>query len=119
MLQLNYLAFNTRDWDRFLGFLKVDIIHETYQQTRQVGRAAFERNLRNADSSDLERFSEISLTTKSDGTVALAIFTVNWIEPQGSDKICCCRGGAFFEVSGGLVSSVSNRYNLHHIGRVI
>ncbi|MEL3889315.1 ketosteroid isomerase-related protein [Ferrovibrio sp. MS7] len=114
-----YAAFNALDFDRFLGLLTDDVVHDINQGGREVGREAFRAFLKRMDRSYAEQIVEISISVNDDGSRAAAEFIVLGTYkatdeglPEATGQTYRLPAGAFFEVKGGKVARITNYYNL-------
>ncbi len=114
-----YAAFNALDFDRFLGLLTDDVVHDINQGGREVGREAFRAFLKRMDRSYAEQIVEISISVNDDGSRAAAEFIVLGTYkatdedlPEATGQKYRLPAGAFFEVKGGKVARITNYYNL-------
>jgi len=114
-----YAAFNALDFDRFLGLLTDDVVHDINQGGREVGREAFRAFLKRMDRSYAEQIVEISISVNDDGSRAAAEFIVLGTYkatdeglPEATGQKYRLPAGAFFEVNGGRVARITNYYNL-------
>jgi len=114
-----YAAFNALDFDRFLGLLTDDVVHDINQGGREVGREAFRAFLKRMDRSYSEQIVEISISVNDDGSRAAAEFIVLGTYkatdeglPEATGQTYRLPAGAFFEVKGGKVARITNYYNL-------
>lgn len=114
-----YAAFNALDFDRFLGLLNDDVVHDINQGGREVGREAFRAFLKRMDRSYSEQIVEISISVNDDGSRAAAEFVVLGTYkatdeglPEATGQKYRLPAGAFFEVKGGKVARITNYYNL-------
>lgn len=119
ILQDYYAYFNDRDWDRFLGLLSPDVVHEISQGQTQVGLEAFRSFMLHMDNCYRETVSQLCLMQNPEGTRAAAEFWLDGIYLQSDEGLPAARGqsyrlrvGAFFEILNGRICRVSNHYNL-------
>ena len=115
-----YSAFNRRDWDAMLKLLAEDVAHDPNQAERQVGREAFRQFLERMDGNYAEQIRNTVVTSTPDGKHASAEYVVHGeykkqdagLPPAHGQKYVL-PGGAFFTLSRGKITRVTNYYNLH------
>lgn len=114
-----YAAFNQRHYPALLAMLCEDVIHDVNQGRREVGRAAFGEFLQRMDACYREEIGEVVVMVTNDGRRAAAEYVVSGQYLQQDQGLPAARGqsyrlagGAFFELRDGLISRVSNYYNL-------
>jgi steroid delta-isomerase-like uncharacterized protein len=119
LIRKYYELFNSQDWEAFVGLLAEDVLHEVSQGDAQVGRAAFRAFMHHMDQCYRERVSHMWLVVSDDGRRAAAEFQLDGTYlstdpgfPPATGQTYKLRVGAFFEVRGGLITRVSNHYNL-------
>ena len=72
-----YAAFNAKKFQDMLGFLSEDVIHDTNQGERTVGKAAFTAFLGDMDRFYDEHLDNIVIMTNTDGNRASSEFICN------------------------------------------
>ncbi len=114
-----YAAFNADDHAGMLGLLGNDVVHDINQGGRQEGKAAFADFLAHMDKCYRERLTDIAVMVGEDGDRAAAEFVVHGEYLATDEGLPEARGqryvlpaGAFFELTGGLISRVTVYYNL-------
>ncbi|MCK0536953.1 ketosteroid isomerase-related protein [Alcanivorax quisquiliarum] len=114
-----YEAFNAGDMDRFLSLLSDDIVHDINQGQREEGREAFAAFMTRMNRCYREQLQELVIFSSGDGRRAAAEFVVEGEYLASDEGLPPARGqryrlpaGAFFEVSQGKVTRVTNYYNL-------
>lgn len=119
ILTAYYQAFNSGSWDYFFSLLAEDIAHDINQGGREVGKVAFREFIARMNRCYREQITDIVVLVSEDGARAAVEFTVigTYLQtddglPQARGQEYCLPAGAFFEISNGLVSRVSNYYNL-------
>ena len=115
-----YQAFNAKKFQDMLGFLSEDIIHDTNQGERSVGKAAFTTFLGEMDSFYDEHLDNIVIMTNTDGSRASSEFVCNGTYKTTAEGLPTARGqkyklpvGCFFEVKNGKIARVTNYYNMN------
>lgn len=114
-----YAAFNRGDWEGMLACLSDDVAHDVNQGGRETGRDAFRAFLARMQRSYREELRDIVVMANVDGTRAAAEFVVHGEYLADDADLPPARGqryvlpcGAFFELRDGLITRVSNYYNL-------
>ena len=118
-IQTYYDTFNTGDRDAFLGLLAEDVAHDINQGGTETGKAAFLAFLQRMDRCYREQVRELSVFANEEGTRGAAEFFIEgeYLStdeglPPATGQRYRLRVGAFFELRCGLVSRVTNYYNL-------
>lgn len=119
LIQRYYAAFNAGDWEAMLACLTDDVAHDLNQGAREHGREAFRSFLARMNRSYAERLEKIVVMAAADGTRAAAEYEVHGSYladdeglPPAHGQRYVLPGGAFFELSDGRISRVTNYYNL-------
>ncbi|HEX4894797.1 MAG TPA: ketosteroid isomerase-related protein [Solimonas sp.] len=119
LIRRYYASFNDRDWNTFFGLLDEDVVHDLNQGARETGKAAFRAFIDRMNASYSEQIVDISISTTTDGRRAAAEYVVlgTYLKtdtdlPEARGQTYRLPGGAFFEVRDGLVTRVTNYYNL-------
>jgi len=114
-----YAAFNRGDWDTMLGYLSDDVAHDLNQGARETGRTAFAAFLARMARCYSEQLHDIVVMASADGTRAAAEYVVHGQYkatdeglPEARGQRYLLPGGAFFTLTGGKITRVSNYYNL-------
>ena len=114
-----YDAFNRQDMEAFLDLLHDDVIHDINQGGRQVGKDVFRDFMAHMNRSYRETLTDIVIMSSDDGRRGAAEFVVNGQYlatdeglPPANGQRYKLPGGAFFAVSDGRITRVSNYYNL-------
>lgn len=118
-LQQYYALFNSGDREAFLSLLTEDVVHDINQGETQVGKATFRSFLQRMDSSYAEQVEELVVMADPSGTRGAAEFYIRGTYlstdeglPPATGQTYRLRVGAFFELKDGLISRVTNYYNL-------
>lgn len=119
LIRCYYAAFNDRRWEDFFALLTEDVAHDLNQGARETGKPAFRAFIDRMNASYSEQIVDISISVDASGTRAAAEYVVvgtylNTDEglPPANGQTYRLPGGAFFEIRDGLVSRVTNYYNL-------
>ncbi|UYG02022.1 nuclear transport factor 2 family protein [Halomonas sp. LR3S48] len=119
LIQRYYDAFNRGDWDTMLDCLDAEVAHDLNQGPRETGRDAFRLFLARMERSYVERLENIVVMSSDDGRRVAAEYVVHGEYratdeglPPAKGQRYVLPGGAFFEVNGGLITRVTNYYNL-------
>jgi steroid delta-isomerase-like uncharacterized protein len=114
-----YAAFNAKKFSEMLTFLTDDIIHDTNQGDRSVGKQVFTSFLADMDKYYDEFLDNIVIMTNADGSRASAEFICNGTYKVTCEGLPAARGqkyklpvGCFFEVKNGKIARITNYYNL-------
>jgi steroid delta-isomerase-like uncharacterized protein len=119
LINAYYAAFNAADYDAMVALLTEDVAHDINQGTRETGRAAFRAFLSHMEDCYSEQLKDITIMLEPTGTRAAAEFVVHGIYkatdtglPAATGQTYVLPAGAFFDIRDGLISRVSNYYNL-------
>lgn len=114
-----YSAFNRAHWEAMLELLSEDVAHDLNQGERQIGRDRFRAFLQRMARCYLEVLSDVRIYASEDGRHAAAEYLVSGQYLSTDAGLPAARGqryrlpgGAFFDISDGLITRVSNYYNL-------
>ncbi len=115
-----YAAFNRGDWDGMCALLTEDVAHDVNQSGREHGRAAFRAFLDRMARAYREEVRDLVVMATPDATRAAAEFTIHGTYLADEPGLPPARGqgyvlpvGAFFALRGGLVTRVTNFYDLN------
>lgn len=119
LIRTYYDTFNTGDRVAFLSLLTQDVAHEINQGACELGQEAFRQFLVRMDRCYRERVCDLVPMASEDGTRGAAEFFIEGQYlatddglPPATGQRYRLRVGAFFEVKDGLISRISNHYNL-------
>lgn len=119
LLRRYYATFNARDWTGFFALLTDDVVHDLNQGAREHGKPAFRAFIDRMNASYSEQIVDIAISVGADGQRAAAEYVVlgTYLKtdeglPPATGQTYKLPGGAFFEIRDGLVSRVTNYYNL-------
>ncbi len=114
-----YAAFNAGDMDKFLSLLTDDVIHDTNQGSREIGKASFKAFMDRMNRNYREQLVEMVIMSTDDGTRAAAEFVVlgEYLVtdeglPEAKGQKYRLPAGAFFDIRDGKVARITNYYNL-------
>lgn len=114
-----YAAFNAGDREAMLALLDEDVWHDLNEGPRERGRDTFKTFMQRMDRSYSERLEKIRILASEDGTHAAAEYVVHGTYladdeglPPANGQTYVLPGGAFFDVQDGLITRVTNYYNL-------
>ncbi|CAN5847388.1 ketosteroid isomerase-related protein [soil metagenome] len=121
-----YDIFNQGDREAFLTLLDEQVQHDINQGGAEVGLEAFRTFLQRMDRCYREQVEELQVFASETGDRAAAEFYINGTYlttddglPPATGQKYRLRVGAFFEISRGKVSRVTNYYNLGEWLRLI
>jgi steroid delta-isomerase-like uncharacterized protein len=119
LIRSYYAAFNRSDAQAMAALLAKDVVHDVNQGGREVGRHDFARFMLRMNRCYSEQIRDLVVMANEDGTRAAAEFVVDGTYvatdeglPEATGQTYNLPGGAFFEVKEGLITRVSNYYNL-------
>lgn len=114
-----YAAFNAGDDAGMLALLRDDVAHDLNQGPREIGRAAFSLFLQRMRRAYDEQLTDILVWASPDGSLVAAEYVVEgrYIAddaglPPATGQRYRLPGGAFFSITDGRISRVTNYYNL-------
>ena len=119
-----YDRFNASDWEGMLALLSDDVAHDLNQGGRETGRDAFRAFLKRMEGSYQERLEDIVILGDGARIAAEYLVVGKYLKtdeglPPATGQTYRLPGGAFFEVSGGRITRVTNYYNLEQWLRLI
>lgn len=119
LIRRYYDAFNRGDWASMLALLDEHVVHDINQGGRETGRDRFAAFLQRMNMSYSEQLKNIVVMANEAGTRAAAEYVVHGVYkatdeglPLAQGQSYVLPGGAFFEVSQGRITRISNYYNL-------
>jgi steroid delta-isomerase-like uncharacterized protein len=119
LIESYYAAFNAGQPQAMLDLLGRDVVHDINQGKREIGKDAFAAFLDHMNISYRERLTDIVVMPAADGTRAAAEFIVHGAYlrtdpglPEAHGQNYVLPAGAFFEIQDGLITRVTNYYNL-------
>jgi steroid delta-isomerase-like uncharacterized protein len=119
LLTQYYAAFNAERDDDLLAQLSADVIHDINQGGRELGKAAFSAFLERMRRCYKEEITELAYCVSDDGLRGAVEYVVLGTYLQTDDGLPPARGqryrlagGAFFAMAGGVITRVTNYYNL-------
>lgn len=114
-----YDAFNRGDTDGMLACVTDDLIHDTNQGDRRIGRDRFHAFCARMSHHYKERLEDIIVMSTPDGARAAAEFNVNGQYlvtetglPDATGQSYQLPAGTFFAVRDGKIARVTTYYNL-------
>lgn len=118
LVTLYYQAFNRRDYRAMLDLLSEDVAHDINQGGCEVGKAEFSAFLARMDRHYREQVVDLVVMSHGDDRAAAELFIEGeyLVSDEGLPAAAGQRYrlpvGAFFALSGGRISRVTNYYNL-------
>ena len=114
-----YAAFNRGDWEGMLARVDPDIAHDINQGPRENGKVALAAFLARMNRCYREQLQNIVVMANENGTRVAAEYVVHGEYladdaglPPARGQQYVLPGGAFFDVEDGLLTRVTNHYNL-------
>jgi steroid delta-isomerase-like uncharacterized protein len=119
ILQNYYDAFNRGDWEGMLALLSDDVVHDANQGGRTQGKEAFRSFLHEMAHHYKEQLSDFRFMPHPNGAHAAAEFqcTGTYLKtqaglPEAKGQTYRLPVGTFFDFKNGLITRVTNYYNL-------
>lgn len=119
LIQRYYDTFNSGDREALLAMLHPEVIHEINEGGVETGIDAFREFLARMDRSYRETVEDLVVFESSDTSRGAAEFFIRgeYLHtddglPEANGQTYHLRVGAFFEARDGLISRVTNHYNL-------
>lgn len=119
LIEKYYAAFNAGDMDTFLSLLTDDVIHDTNQGSRDIGKEHFKGFMDRMNTNYKEQLVDMVIMSTPEGDRAAAEFVVlgEYLKtdeglPEAKGQKYRLPAGAFFDIRGGKVARVTNYYNL-------
>lgn len=119
LIQHYYDCFNAGDREAFLRLLTEDVAHDINQGGTETGRDTFRAFLTRMDRCYREQVRDLVVFATEDGSRGAAEFFIEGEYlatdeglPPAAGQRYRLRVGAFFELRDGLVSRITNYYNL-------
>ena len=126
LIQNYYAAFNSGDREGMLAMLSNDVVHDINQGGTETGRETFRTFLERMDRCYREQVVDLVVFESDGGTRAAAEFFIDGAYiatdeglPEATGQTYHLRVGAFFEIQNGLITRVTNYYNLQDWLRLI
>jgi steroid delta-isomerase-like uncharacterized protein len=112
-----YAAFNRGDFAVMLACLSEDVRHDINQGGTEIGKAAFATFLARMQKCYAEQLANVVILADADRASAEYTVSGQYLAsdeglPQAHGQRYEIPGGAFFSVQEGLITRVSNYYNL-------
>ncbi len=119
LLQTYYRAFNQQDLPLFLSTMSDDVVHDVNEGGRHHGKAPFEAFWATMSRCYQEEIVDIEIMFNADQSRAAVEYRVlgKYLAtdeglPEANGQTYDLPGGAFFEIKNGLITRISNYYNL-------
>lgn len=120
LIRSYYEAFNNKNFQGMLNLLTDDVIHDTNQGPRTVGKREFTKFLGEMDEFYDEHLDNIVIMTNHDGKRASAEFICNGIYKTTCEGLPPAKGqkyklpvGCFFDIKDDKIARVTNYYNMN------
>ncbi|MFP5491353.1 MAG: ketosteroid isomerase-related protein [Bacteriovoracia bacterium] len=114
-----YRAFNEKRFADMLALLHPNVVHDINQGERQKGKATFTTFMEGMNRHYDELLTDMVVMASADGKRGSAEFICNGTYLSTAEGLPPARGqkyrlpvGAFFDVEEGLITRVTNYYNL-------
>ena len=114
-----YAAFNRGDWAGMQALLAEDVAHDLNQGPRETGKPAFAAFQERMARCYREQLRDVVVMASPDGARAAAEYVVHGRYLATDEGLPAARGqayrlpgGAFFALNDGLITRVTNYYNL-------
>ena len=112
-----YAAFNRADWPAMLDCLSENVRHEINQGNAEIGKAAFTQFLARMQKCYSEQLADVVILADTDRASAEYTVLGQYLHtdeglPTARGQRYTLPGGAFFSVSAGQITRVTNYYNL-------
>lgn len=122
LIESYYQTFNSGDREALLALLDEQVVHEINEGVTETGRDAFRSFLQRMDTCYRETVEDLAVFSHPDQPHrAAAEFMIRGTYvatdeglPPATGQSYHIRVGAFFEARNGLVTRVTNYYNLRH-----
>jgi steroid delta-isomerase-like uncharacterized protein len=119
LIQRYYDLFNSGDREALLELLSDDVVHEINEGGEEVGIESFRKFLEKMDRSYQEQVEQLIVFSNDNPNRAAAEFFIRgkYIAtdeglPEATGQPYHLRIGAFFEITNGKISRITNFYNL-------
>jgi len=119
LIQRYYDLFNSGDREALLEMLSEDVVHEINEGGEEVGGEAFRKFLERMDRCYQEQVERLIVFSHDNPNRAAAEFFIRgkYVAtddglPEASGQTYHLRVGAFFEITNGKISRITNYYNL-------
>ena len=119
LLRAYYDAFNRGNVDGMIALVADDVIHDTNQGERRIGRDRFHAFCARMSHHYGETLRDITILVAPDGRRAAAEFNVDGVYkvtetdlPEAKGQTYRLPAGTFFAVSNGQITRVTTYYNL-------
>lgn len=119
LIQRYYDTFNSGNREALLQLLADDVVHEINEGTVETGRGNFHAFLDRMDRCYEERVEDLVVLTGDHPGRAAAEFFIRGTYiatdeglPAATGQTYHLRVGAFFEAKDGLITRITNHYNL-------
>ncbi len=119
LIQRYYELFNSGNREALLELLSEDVVHEINEGGEEVGIEAFRKFLERMDRCYQEQVEQLIVFSHDNPNRASAEFFIRgkYVAtddglPEATEQTYHLRVGAFFEITNGKISRITNYYNL-------
>ncbi len=119
LIQRYYEVFNSGDREALLEMLSEDVVHEINEGGEEVGIETFRAFLEKMDRCYQEQVEQLIVFSHDNPNRAAAEFFIRGTYvatddglPEATGQTYHLRVGAFFEITNGKISRITNYYNL-------
>lgn len=119
LIKSYYEAFNAKNYHGILNLLADDVVHDTNQGSRTVGKEQFEKFLGEMHEFYDEQLSSIVVMVHSEEKRVAAEFICSGVYKSTAQGLPPARGqkyklpvGCFFEIENGQIARITNYYNM-------
>ena len=114
-----YDSFNRGEMESFFDSMTPDVVHDINQGKQEIGKPAFRQFMERMNRHYQEKVVELVVFVNENGERAASEFFIEGTYLTTDQGLPPARGqkyrircGAFFELTGGKISRVTNYYNL-------
>ena len=119
LIKSYYEAFNAKKYPEMLRLLSEDVVHDTNQGSRTVGKEYFEKFLKEMNEFYDEQLTSIVVMVHTEEKRVAAEFICSGVYKTTAQGLPPARGqkyklpvGCFFEIENGQIARITNYYNM-------